>query len=1020
MSARTSFFTSSRLIAFCMLSSLLLLTGAAKEVDNQKGLDLWRSLPVYSDGRVQPLDSLARTAMRKVCDEYGGSIKIDMVRDIGISELYKNPANPKDGLRSDYKEIESMFEVDENTGLLKPRTFKPSELLLSWLVEGEKWNKIPIFKCQNKEFRKKLELPDEEGSGPKRVSIFSLQDADGHELFFAEYLENSRGKKDYQPTPLEEHLISLQQAIIYFQGVRFSPANGDQQSHSAFEGKKRTNVKELEEAVQDVFRVAAESLLVKVFESGEADQLLGVEAKANVKFADLDEDYLSFRKAYHEGGTWTDIQKTFLDFMATTKKIENQIGLLLEVFEKRRPPEGEEVPAQIKRQISTLRVVKDKTSVLYDFAKKMREAFLLTGDPIGIIPSLNSKALERGRDKHEFIVRPWIDLETLLHADKRLLDDYPHAPDSIDRLRGYFSQVELTYRQKNAPEFNIAMENFANHLDILAAETEGLRSEIFHAMDEDVSDFNVLKKTGRPEANDFKLIHEIKYNDLQPFYWACLTMAFASLFCVLSLVAAPRMFFWLGMALLFLGQVLGTYGFYLRIIVSGWAPVTNMYETLVFVPYMVSLMAVCFLFWPLVSYAVKASTRLMAFPLGFERRELEKWEKENVADWIWGSLGPVFMAVRVLLMIGFFALPFYISNSYNGAPDEYIGSELFAFPDLSEDGLNELLVWSAKALTFAVLIWYLPKLSMLMVMVPAILLYTGLREFPERIGNVYKNVPWAIAGTAVPFLGLAVAWYVRSSAVDDGFRDLPPVLRDNFWLTIHVLTIVASYGAGALAWGFGIMNLLLYTFGKYQPAPAAAIAKQAKTKPDSETSEEDGEQSSNPLAFLFGAGDAGPKKLTNRPPARTLEITGYIYKTMQVAVLLLVAGTILGGLWADVSWGRFWGWDPKEVWALISALVYLAILHGRFAGWIGPFGLCVGTVIGASSIIMSWYGVNFVLGAGLHSYGFGGVGDSKTWVFGILIANWVLTGVAAMRYTSEMTISDQPETVPEKSSADSE
>ena len=63
-------------------------------------------------------------------------------------------------------------------------------------------------------------------------------------------------------------------------------------------------------------------------------------------------------------------------------------------------------------------------------------------------------------------------------------------------------------------------------------------------------------------------------------------------------------------------------------------------------------------------------------------------------------------------------------------------------------------------------------------------------------------------------------------------------------------------------------------------------------------------------------------------------LSNFIYRTMQVGVLLIAAGTILGGVWADYSWGRFWGWDPKEVWALITLLVYLIPLHGRFAGWI--------------------------------------------------------------------------------------
>ena len=61
-------------------------------------------------------------------------------------------------------------------------------------------------------------------------------------------------------------------------------------------------------------------------------------------------------------------------------------------------------------------------------------------------------------------------------------------------------------------------------------------------------------------------------------------------------------------------------------------------------------------------------------------------------------------------------------------------------------------------------------------------------------------------------------------------------------------------------------------------------------------------------------------------------LSTFIYRAMQVGVLLVTAGTILGGVWADYSWGRFWGWDPKEVWALITLLVYLVPLHGRFAG----------------------------------------------------------------------------------------
>ena len=91
-------------------------------------------------------------------------------------------------------------------------------------------------------------------------------------------------------------------------------------------------------------------------------------------------------------------------------------------------------------------------------------------------------------------------------------------------------------------------------------------------------------------------------------------------------------------------------------------------------------------------------------------------------------------------------------------------------------------------------------------------------------------------------------------------------------------------------------------------------------------------------------------------------------------MILLASGTVLGGVWANYSWGRFWGWDPKETWALIALLGYLAVLHGRYAGWLDTFGFAVGSVVAFLGVLMAWYGVNFVLAAGLHSYGFGGGG----------------------------------------------
>jgi cytochrome c-type biogenesis protein CcsB len=208
---------------------------------------------------------------------------------------------------------------------------------------------------------------------------------------------------------------------------------------------------------------------------------------------------------------------------------------------------------------------------------------------------------------------------------------------------------------------------------------------------------------------------------------------------------------------------------------------------------------------------------------------------------------------------------------------------------------------------------------------------------------VYRSKTLALAGAVAAMIGGVIADVMPPSLGHD-IGNLTPVLRSNYWLTIHVLTIVSSYAAMALACVLGniVLGQMLLQGRRSAaagPASAARVASQSQH-----------------LVF--------------------------IYRSIQVGVLLLAAGTILGGLWADQSWGRFWGWDPKEVWALIALLTYLALLHGRFAGWIGRFGLAAGSVICFSTVLMSWYGVNFVLGAGLHSYGFGtgGQGYVATYV----------------------------------------
>lgn len=196
---------------------------------------------------------------------------------------------------------------------------------------------------------------------------------------------------------------------------------------------------------------------------------------------------------------------------------------------------------------------------------------------------------------------------------------------------------------------------------------------------------------------------------------------------------------------------------------------------------------------------------------------------------------------------------------------------------------------------------------------------------------VYRKGYILLAGAIVGTIGLVLADQLPTgSGFDSRISPLNPVLRSNFWLLIHVLTIVASYAAGTLAWGLGNLMLGMYLFGSRRHEQLKMMAN-------------------------------------------------FCYKAMQIAVLLLAAGTFLGGWWAAESWGRFWGWDPKETFALIALIVYVIPLHMRYMGWVKDFGLAVASVLCYASIFMSWYGVNFILPAGLHSYGFGGGGTM--WAF---------------------------------------
>jgi cytochrome c-type biogenesis protein CcsB len=183
--------------------------------------------------------------------------------------------------------------------------------------------------------------------------------------------------------------------------------------------------------------------------------------------------------------------------------------------------------------------------------------------------------------------------------------------------------------------------------------------------------------------------------------------------------------------------------------------------------------------------------------------------------------------------------------------------------------------------------------------------------------------------------------------IDPFIHPMPPVLSGTPWLAIHVPIIMVSYSVLALGVLVAHLQVGLTIFAPRRREAAARM---------------------NRLLYWY----------------------------MQIGSILLVAGILTGSIWAASSWGRYWGWDPKEVWSLIAFLAYMAILHARIDRQIGPFGVAAASIGAFWAILMTYIGVNYILAAGLHSYGFGG-GAVVTWMALVGLAEilFLTAGLAA-------------------------
>lgn len=193
-----------------------------------------------------------------------------------------------------------------------------------------------------------------------------------------------------------------------------------------------------------------------------------------------------------------------------------------------------------------------------------------------------------------------------------------------------------------------------------------------------------------------------------------------------------------------------------------------------------------------------------------------------------------------------------------------------------------------------------------------------------------------ISLSVTAILAFLILHVAHLSWMDPEVTNLVPVLK-SYWLVIHVAIITASYGFLALGALMGFLNLILMFFKN--------------------------ENNFKRIEMVID------------------ELTGIIEMTIIAGLYMLTIGTFLGGVWANESWGRYWGWDPKETWALISVIVYAFISHMRLIpGLRGVYPFNLLSLVGFFSIIMTYFGVNYYL-SGLHSYAKGDPLPIPTFVY---------------------------------------
>ncbi|MDR0520294.1 MAG: cytochrome c biogenesis protein CcsA [Planctomycetaceae bacterium] len=958
----------------------------------QSAENVWETLPVFHNGRIMPLHTFARQTVREIC---------------GTPNPYIS--RPAAGVPMPKETAERIRQIIPAEG----RIFQADEILLSWFSESQSkaWQFIPIFPVDDSDYAEDIfgaAAGKENRTPPQRVSLYQLAASRRYQMRLAEAVQRKHSGQFLQkPVRFDQITEKLEQQAGLFKGLTFFTPHGRLDRMLAL--LERCAGTESPSS----YRLVQESWAI-LCSYGEAENG-GMPHPTAARWNDIagklrfildawrreEEKPLSFieESADETGRIGTlplqkETEDMFEQIIALTEESLDESAACMESLypgTKYRTT-GPQKDFDVKQWLPKLYAPENfpqnqaairRSAITYYYAvKKLRndiEAAYLAlydnGYALRLAPLPSPYVLAMGLSPEKYDVSPWATIQMIAGSGdaftKRFIDTDSGAAslmrDWVQRLFNNSVQ-KIPYGSREFHADAVQAVGFLRS-NAIKAEFERLRQVAANGESENPQIQELMAKSaypGPPAGGEVSLAAEYWYDRLNLFwfmsFFACAAVIFAAgSYCAVAFRSyrIEEMLFWISIAMLTFSAAAAVIGAVMRAVITGWAPVTNMYETVVLTALSAAVFGVWYAAYPLIQ---------PVFSSAWEYSKIQRpdtgWTKDI------GRLSVLFL--RILLTAAtFYLIVLFAGGGTTGHGFTAAAAELFA----ATDGIDRIVV----AASVLLMLRFIPPVLLTPVLALVFLLFrssrnaAGLYIRSARQEMLQRKLFIIITAGIVFLIGLITAW--NRTELNPDFRPIAAVLRSNFWLTVHVFAIVVSYAAAFVAWGMAAVTLGYLIFGKYPHAEISGAAS--------------------------GGGKSAVKRIVQMPDICRF-FTPMIDRLLKFALLLLMIGTVLGARWADYSWGRFWSWDPKEVWALITIIFYVIVFHGKIARYYRSVGIITGALFASIAVIITWYGINFVFKGSVHSYGSGNAANATLFLTSFIMINLLWGGLALLRYGAEM------------------